>query len=184
MDKPAPSSPPTQWYSTFTVGYSDSEDRVWIRLSSAEGDVRMWITRRFMALILQKSYGLLSGGLPPDQAAAQHEQCVADLRANGSGVPSREFDPGLQNKNLGLVATVHLNCQAGVMSWVFESAADSVGFRCDIVSAHQVLEALFMRQQQSGWAIAAPWISTTKNDSGNAATGAPAPASAGAAGQA
>jgi hypothetical protein len=144
----------------------------------------MWITRRFMALILQKSYGLLSGGLPPDQAAAQHEQCVADLRAKGSGVPSPEFDPGLQNKNLGLVATVHLNCQAGVMSWVFESAADSVGFRCDIVSAHQVLEALFMRQQQSGWAIAAPWISTTTNHSGNAATGAPARASAGAAGQA
>ena len=184
MDKSAPSSPETQWYSTFTVGYSDSEDRVWIRLSSAEGDVRMWITRRFMALILQKSYGLLSGGLPLEQAAAQHEQCVADLRANGSGVSSPEFDPGLQNKNLGLVATVHLNCQGGIMSWVFESAADSVGFRCDIVSAHQVLEALFMRQQQSGWAIAAPWILAAPPEASGATAGAPAQASAGAAGQA
>ncbi len=147
----------TQWFSTFTVGYSDSEDRVWIRLSSAEGDVRMWITRRFMTLILQKSYALLSGGMPPEQAAAQHEQCVSDLRANGSGVPSPEFDPGLHNKNMGLVATVHLNSQAGVMSWVFENSADSVGFRCDIAAAHQVLEALFMRQLQSGWGIAAPW---------------------------
>jgi hypothetical protein len=70
------------------------------------------------------------------------------------------------------------------MSWVFESAADSVGFRCDIMSAHQVLEALFMRQQQSGWAIAAPWILAATSDAGNAAAGTPAQAGAGAAGQA
>lgn len=162
MDSSSTQSRETQWYGTFTVGYSDSEDRVWIRLSSPEGDVRMWITRRFMTLILQKSYGLLAGQLLPEQAAAQHDQCVSDLRANGSGVPSPEFDPGLQNKNMGLVATVHLNSQGGVMSWVFENSADSVGFRCDVASAHQVLEALHMRQLQSGWGIAAPWQSVSQ----------------------
>lgn len=153
----------TRWYQTFTVGYSDSEDRLWIRLTSQEGDVRLWVTRRFVALILEKSFRLLVGERPLAEVVLEHEQLAGTLRHTGTGVSAPEFDPSAENKNLGLVGTIHLNCRNGQMAWVFESALDSVGFQCDLNSAHQVLEVIYLHQAHSGWGLAAPWQPNAAN---------------------
>jgi len=153
----------TNWYSLITFGYSDSEDRLWVRLTAEDSNATFWLSRRLVSRFLPDVYGGLIGDQSKEAACQEHEQAVAELRAQGgdSSPPSPKLEGLL---SLGLISTIRFSQNEGSYSMIFEGNGDSAGFRCDRKAVHRVLEALWSRQRAVGWGLPAPWAEALVND--------------------
>jgi hypothetical protein len=153
----------TNWYSLITLGYSDSEDRLWVRLTEEDSNATFWLSRRLVSRFLPDVYGGLVGDQSREATRLEHENAVAELRAQGgdSSPPSPKLEGLL---SLGLIATIRFSQHEGSYSMVFEASGGSAGLRCDRKAVHRVLEALWSRQRAVGWGLAAPWVETLVNN--------------------
>ena len=152
----------THWYSLITFGYSDSEDRLWVRLTADDSNATFWLSRRLVSRFLPDVYGGLVGEQSREEAALEHEQAVVELRSQGgdSSPPAPKVDGLL---SLGLISTIRFSHDSGTYSMIFEGNADEAGFRCDRKAVHRVLEALWSRQRAVGWGLSAPWSEALVN---------------------
>lgn len=71
---------------TLTVGFSDSEDRLWLRLGTdRDGAVQLWLTRRVLSQLLPQVWDLLARSLllPPDFSGPGQAETSATLPQGG-----------------------------------------------------------------------------------------------------
>ncbi|MDA0876548.1 MAG: hypothetical protein O2881_04550 [Proteobacteria bacterium] len=153
----------TNWYSLITFGYSDSEDRLWVRLTAEDSNATFWLSRRLVSRLLADVYGGLVGDQSREATWLEHEKAVTELRAQGgdSSPPAPKLEGLL---SLGLIATIRFSQHEASYSMVFEGNGGSAGLRCDRTAVHRILEALWSRQRAVGWGLAAPWVETLVND--------------------
>ena len=152
----------TTWYSLITFGYSDSEDRLWVRLTAQDSNATFWLSRRLVSRFLPDVYGGLLGDQPREEVASEHERAVAALRSQGGdNAPPAPKVEGLVN--LGLISTIRFSHDNGTYAMIFEGNGQKAGFRCDRKAVHRVLEALWSRQRAVGWGLSAPWSEAIVN---------------------
>jgi hypothetical protein len=149
--------PSVTWYSTITVGYSDSEDRIWLRFTSTESEAFAWISRRLLGLTINKSYEALQGLIPKPVAKIEHQAVVSEFKkTKGHPAPAKPEKP-IETKNIGLINSVILRKNSESFTWIFKHGEQEIGITCNKSYAHQILEAMWIRQNDAGWGIVAPW---------------------------
>lgn len=142
-----------------TFGYSDSEDRLWVRLMAEDSNATFWLSRRLVSLFLPDVYKGLVGDQSPEAACLEHEKAVVELGAQrGDSSPSSPKLEGLIS--LGLIPTIRFSQNEVSYSMVFDGNGAVAGFRCDRKAVHRVLEGLWSRQRALGWGLPAPWAET------------------------
>jgi len=167
----------TAWYETITLGYSDSEDRMWIRLTRRDSEAMLWVTRRLVAGLLPAAFKVLVRNAPLDdsqQAAgggdavptanesmarsvSRHREIVKAAAAQKpTPAPARPSadKPAIQ---LGMLSTIDIKTHRDGIALVFRGSGDPVGFRCGRDQAHRLLQAFWDRQKGVGWGIPQPW---------------------------
>lgn len=147
----------TPWYSSITIGYSDSEDRLWVRLTGQPGEAMMWLTRRLMRGLIGSTFELMAGKRPRNDFSASHRELIA-ARADvpRTAAPPRA-SPEVSARQLGLLNAIDISVDDVRLSLTFKGAGGVAGFACDRPQAHQLLQAFWDRQSNAGWAIASPW---------------------------
>jgi hypothetical protein len=153
---------------SLTVGYSDSEDRVWVRWVSDQLEQRIWLTRRVIAdLVLDMSRRLeLSlvtiGPLLPISKAEllAFEQGEAGEALAATSV--FQADPTFKRSVIegGLCTIFEVTAQSE--QWVIHFYAVSgppLVFIGNRIQAHQLLKSLLNRQREASWNICIPaWL--------------------------
>lgn len=147
----------TQLYSSLTVGYSDSEDRLWLRFVREGGEAKLWITRRLAMALLDQSYGLMNKSASDRDCDQEHLEAVQEfIRSQGDPAPAR-MPAGQVDIQSGLVASVDVSVSEDNVLWTFVSAQGRVGFRGSRTEAHRILEIFWLRMRSAGWRDAPPW---------------------------
>jgi hypothetical protein len=144
------------WFASLTAGYSDSEDRLWLRLTHPEREATVWMTRRLTQGLIQQAYKLLSGREPSDDQPS-HAEIVAPFVQKGGDASPRQRSAETPVVGQGLVSTINCSLTPKGMNWVFHVPTAKAGLACSDTEAHCLLELLFQRQKSAGWAIPSPW---------------------------
>jgi hypothetical protein len=149
-----------------SIGYSDSEDRIWIRTEAS--NTLWWVTRR-LALRLIEQWALLlersladaeAGGSPEDderaKAAARaralartHGRAVEQARA-AKVAPVERPPAGVELVNC-LLASVDLSAKGGTVRLALKAPGRTEPLAMSRDEAHRFLDALLARCRRSGW---------------------------------
>jgi hypothetical protein len=162
---------------TITVGYSDSEDRLWLRLSNADEALQAWLHRRFVQYLLPQVWDLLGrtchnpltefSGITATSSInnqalwlrAEREAALDYKTAEPKHSKENQDDHSaeLPLESVGLIATINLSANAQRVEWSFSTARRNIGLNTSRAEAHQFLQMLFTRQHDAKWELAAPW---------------------------
>ncbi len=157
------SEPNTFAIRVITFGYSDSEDRLWLRLVIQDhADVQYWMTRRFLLRWISSMSECLfdtvqTGSFP---APFKPEDCVAlefiEARNNrepeAPPPPPEEDGENGPTLNRGLLNTIKINAARGGTSVIF-SAMDSASYRLDLdrIASYHLLNGLIVQVDIAQW---------------------------------
>ena len=144
------------WFASLTAGYSDSEDRLWLRLTHADREATVWMTRRLTQALVQQAFQLLSGR-EAQEPLPSHAEVVAPFVQKGGDASPKQRSAQTPIVGQGLVSTINCSLTPKGMNWVFHVPSSKAGLACSDVEAHCLLELLFQRQKAAGWAIPSPW---------------------------
>jgi len=144
------------WFASLTAGYSDSEDRLWLRLTHSEREATVWMTRRLTQALIQQAYRLLDNK-ESEEPSASHAEIVAPFIQKGGDASPKQRSAETPIVGQGLVSTINCSLTAKGMNWVFHVPSSKAGLACSDTEAHCLLELLFQRQKAAGWAIPSPW---------------------------
>lgn len=151
-----------QLYSSLTVGYSDSEDRLWLRFVRDGGEAKLWMTRRLAMALLDQSYGLMNKGPGDKDCDQEHFEAVQEfIRSQGDPAPART-PAGQIDIQSALVTSVDISVSDGDVLWTFIAAQGRVGFRGSRIEAHRILEIFWLRMRSAGWRDRPPWTSVAQ----------------------
>lgn len=154
---------------TMTAGYSDSEDRMWLRFGDEENAVQMWLTRRLLSRLLTQIWGWLAQSAPavstPDESArrvaARAEREVAlEVKKPMDDKQAREAEPKAMShrpQQAGVVQQVQLKQLEGRARLTFTSGGGQVVMVFGRAELHRMLQMLATRAQASDWGLQAPW---------------------------
>ncbi|MFZ5484678.1 MAG: hypothetical protein ACOZB0_10655 [Pseudomonadota bacterium] len=168
-----------------TLGYSDSEDRVW--LASSDGH-RFWLTRRLLSRLLDALAGLLTrtvpGGdlpnaLPADQRI--HLEHAESLARSPEGQPALLLNKAGLASPSGVTPTpprlaTRITCQAdgprGAL--IVEAAGVATRFELNRIDFHRLLAAMATVANQAHWDLPdlPAWLDPTSVDTETRADGA------------
>lgn len=147
----------TQLYSSLTVGYSDSEDRLWLRFVRDGGEAKLWMTRRLAMALLDQSYGLMSKSIGDGDCDYEHFEAVQEfIRVQGDPAPAR-MPAGQVDIHSALVTSVDVSVTDGDVLWTFVAAQGRVAFCGSRTEAHRILEVFWLRMHSAGWRDLPPW---------------------------
>jgi len=151
-----------------SMGYSDSEDRMWIRTEAS--NVLWWMTRRLAlrligqwAQLLERSVEVETVGDGPDDEAQalaaarrrqalrdEHARAVAAVREQQKVAPVERPAPGVALDNC-VLASVDLSVNARGARLVLKAPGRSETLTMSRSEAHRLLDALFGRCNRLGW---------------------------------
>lgn len=154
-----------------SAGYSDSEDRIWLRFGADEGAVQLWMTRRMLAKALPQLWGLLArtAALPSGVTDDPAQRRVALLAEREVVLEVKAGDTTQQARTREPKAMAHRPEQAGVLSRIlaerkgrgfrlnFLSNGGQVGMAFSRAELHRMLNMLSRRADAAGWNLEAPW---------------------------
>lgn len=153
----------SQVYSSLTVGYSDSEDRLWLRLVRNGGEAKFWMTRRLAVALLDQSYGLMIGSGDAAELDREHCEAVEEfVRQQGDQAPPRDRESQIEVRS-GLVTSINVSVAKGGVAWTFLSAQGNAVFQGSRTEAHRLLEVVWRRIQAAGWRQSPPWNALSEN---------------------
>lgn len=185
-----------------TIGYSDSEDRLWIRTEAS--NALWWVTRRLAMRLVAQWADVLERSLPED-ASDESDASAAGVAASGGPQDAarglrrrealrREHDhalvaardrkvgpverppPGVALENT-LLATVSLSAGEKGVRLVLKAAGRSETLRMSRAQAHRLLDALFSRCRRIGWyagpASTPEWLGPADGDADRDETAPP-----------
>lgn len=166
---------------TLTVGFSDSEDRLWLRLGTDhDGAVQLWLTRRVLQQLLPQAWELLGRTfqMPPnvmgqearhtnDQEARQRQLRIEHELAMETSPPldddaAREQHPAAMQaspQSEGLLRRVHVSAHERAVGFQFDGPQRSLHFSGSRADAHRVLRMIWHVQRGAGWGLSEPWAS-------------------------
>lgn len=145
-----------------TFGYSDSEDRLWVRcLMKDEDDVRFWITRRLtlalieaMGIKLRETLPALPVPMAEDLRLAVEYQSALEIPREPA--PPAPENPVARTQELPLCHTVDISTHpshAWAIVWKVAGAAP-LALTANRQTIHRLLAALINRAEAAGWAPA------------------------------
>lgn len=162
-----------------SIGYSDSQDRMWLRAGS-EGPL-WWLTRRLCIRLIAQWAELLERTVPlaadPGDAAspggdAEHRRRGA-LREHRGALDTPAGAPGQREDEVEakgeaasapapgfLVYSVELTANSRILRLSLLSGAEKQAIEMPRADAHRLLAALVGRCKSNGWAEASmpPWF--------------------------
>lgn len=154
---------------SLTVGYSDSEDRVWVRLVGENAEQRVWLTRRCVLALIQTLASALETSLAElgsilQMEAAQRLGMELDEAAAAMGSAAPEPAPKSKDyyvADSGLCTVFDLDTQSA--QWVMRLhtvCGKPLVFDGSRLQMHQLLKSLLNRQREAGWQLYVPeWSS-------------------------
>ncbi len=145
-----------------SFGYSDSDDRMWIRIG--DGPMLWWVTRRLAMRIIEQWAALVertapaaegSDELPAEETArrtrwAQSEHRAALVSAGPSVVGTIEEPPPRPGKS-ALMFGAEIAVDGDLMRIVFRSGRHRQTFETPRRDAHRLLAAFIGRCRRNGW---------------------------------
>jgi hypothetical protein len=147
----------SQTYSSLTVGYSDSEDRLWLRMVRDGGEAKFWMTRRLAIALLDQSYDLMVGSASARALDREHRDAVEEfVRQQGDQAPPRDRDSPIEVRS-GLITSVNVSVSESGVAWTFLSVQGNAIFQGSRTEAHRLLEVFWRRIQAAGWRELPPW---------------------------
>lgn len=153
----------SQVYSSLTVGYSDSEDRLWLRLVRDGAEAKFWMTRRLAVALLDQSYGLMMGSGNAADLDREHRDAVEEfVRQQGDQAPPRDRESQIEVRS-GLITSINVSAAKGGVAWTFLSAQGNAIFQGSRTEAHRLLEVFWQRIQAAGWRQSPPWNTLSRN---------------------
>lgn len=151
---------------TLTAGYSDSEDRLWLRFGGDEAAVQMWLTRALLAKVLTRVWGYLAETVEapkvtsPVGAVRAEREVALEEKKPMTDAEAREKQPqAMSHKPVqaGLISAVHLKRVGNGMRVTFTAASGQVAMSFDRPGLHQMLNLLAQRAETSKWGLGQPW---------------------------
>jgi len=144
------------------LGYSDSDDRMWIRIG--DGRLLWWITRRLSLRMISQWAALVERTVPleveaatsgadlpaePAHRAAGEHQSALSTAAQARGGTDREAPPppGVS----ALLYSAEISVAGEVMRFTFRSASNRQTFETPRADAHRLLAAFVSRCRRNGW---------------------------------
>lgn len=145
---------------SFTVGYSDSEDRVWVRLVGKNFEQRLWLTRRCVLALIKALASALEASLVEldsmlQMGSAQRlamEQEEANKTMGEQGPAPSVASKGFELIEGGLCTLFDL--QVVEARWVVRLHSVSgqpLVFDGNRLQMHQLLKSLLNRQTEADW---------------------------------
>lgn len=156
---------------SLTVGYSDSEDRVWVRLVGEYAEQRVWLTRRTVWALINALSDRLEASLAELDSivqieAAQRlvmEQTEAAGFMNAESAGPRTSSEKYQVLDNGLCTVFDL--EGHDERWVVRlhsANAHPLVFNGNRLQMHQLLKSLLNRQREAEWRLStASWLGAT-----------------------
>lgn len=153
-----------------TIGYSDTEDRLWFLLSDDEQ--QFWLSRRFSANLLKHMEQALTDSCPgaglhvsmdartrvalEHQAAVEQEpdSAVATQNALASAAASSAIQQG--QRHAVLLSSILLTADAHHLQFEMITAHHSRTLRLSRAEAHQLLAAIWQFCQMAKWGLQVP----------------------------
>lgn len=161
MQNHTPSDSPARaiaWFSSVTAGYSDSEDRMWLKLVSAEREVVVWATRRLLSALLDQAEQFLRGESSEEAWLAKHANAVAPfLNRGGDKPPARSESIKDHAQTVGLAYEIQLTRKGERNLFIFKTGQGSFGVPCSEPESHCLLELVYQRSLSAGWAPRVNW---------------------------
>ncbi len=159
-----------------TMGYSDSEDRLWLVLS--DNDSQFWLSRRFCANLLTGLASELSiscAGLvygpqtdPDLRVALEHETAhehAAQLRQDALEQPPESqtaqanADSAPRTRVARLLTSIKITTTSSHVQMDLITSQVSRSLHLNRAEAHQVLSSLWLHSQAAGWGLTVPsWV--------------------------
>lgn len=153
---------------SLTVGYSDSEDRIWVRWVSDQLEQRVWLTRRVVAnlvvdMSIELERSLVTAG--PFLPITKEERLAFEQDEAGNALAASAVlpvEPILKRSVTegGLCTIFEVIVQSG--QWVIRFYAVSSSpmvFIGNRIQAHQLLKSLLNRQREAAWNLRVPaWL--------------------------
>lgn len=176
---------------TLTVGFSDSEDRLWLRLGTDERSARqLWLTRRMLQQVFAQVWVLLAKTIPsdplrfqagsdappsrpeeaPEELRKRHLQLMIERELSLEDSPpmdeesAKDMYPGAMQAspvNEGLLRTLNITADEKSVRFLMHGPSSAVEFRGARADAHRVLQMLWKMQDSAGWALEPPWSGAT-----------------------
>jgi hypothetical protein len=156
---------------TMSAGYSDSEDRIWLRFGAEEGAVQVWMTRRLLSRALPQIWSFMATHctLPPGAAEDDAARQSALLAEREVALETKGADTEREARRKHPKAMEHRPVQAGMLSSIlverkgnkvrlnFLASGGQVGMVFGRVELHRMLNMLARRAESSGWNLDLPW---------------------------
>jgi len=155
----APSAPAIAWFSSVTAGYSDSEDRMWLKLVSADREVVIWATRRLLTSLLSQAEQFLKGKDTDEDWIAKHAQAVAPFLDRGGDKPPAKPDSVKDRAQpVGLAHEIQLTRKGDRYLFIFKTGQGPFGVPCSEAESHCLLELIYQRSLTAGWDPRVHWV--------------------------
>jgi hypothetical protein len=153
---------------SLTVGYSDSEDRIWVRWVSEQLEQRVWLTRRIVANLvvdmstqLERSLVMIGPLLEiskQDRLAFEQGEAGEALATSAVQHAEPTVSPSVTEGGLCTIFEVVAESE----QWVIRLHAISgppLVFIGNRIQAHQLLKSLLNRQREAAWNLCMPdWL--------------------------
>lgn len=153
---------------SLTVGYSDSEDRVWFRLVCENAEQRVWLTRRCVLALIETLASALETSLveldsilqmESDQRLAMEQEEASDAMGGQAPSPApRSKDYQISEGGLCTVFELELLSERWVVRLHTVSGQPLV-FDGNRLQMHQLLKSMLNRQREADWRLpGASWL--------------------------
>lgn len=147
---------------SLTVGYSDSEDRVWVRLVGENAEQRVWLTRRRVMALIQTLASRLEATLADLSSILQIgsiQRLAMELNEAAESMNPEAPRPatgadGYQVMDGGLCTVFDL--EVGKERWVVRLhtvSGQPLVFDGGRLQMHQLLKSLLNRQEEADWRL-------------------------------
>ena len=159
---------------TMTAGYSDSEDRIWLRFGAEEQALQVWMTRRLLVRAIGQIWTWLADSceLPAVTAQDPASRRSAALAEREVALEVKQPMNTQQARDAEPKAMSHRPEQAGVIQHIslrrvgrgssrltFSCSGGKVTMAFDRPALHRMLQMLGRTSQRASWEIGLPWES-------------------------
>jgi hypothetical protein len=147
-----------------TFGYSDSEDRIWLSVSTGQ---RFWLTRRMLLGFLPKIAELLQKTVPggdiphalpaAERVALEHAEALED---NLDGQPAMTLNKETRTTSLGsgkvppppqLLTSLSASAKGDHCTLILRADDPEGGMKLKRIEFHRILAALVRTARNAGW---------------------------------
>lgn len=157
---------------TMTAGYSDSEDRIWLRFGGEDLAVQVWLTRRLLNRAIAQMWTWLADSCELPAVTAQdpaarrsatlaEREVALEIKQPMNSQQAQEAEPQAMShrpRQGGVVQHINLRRLArGGSRLTFTCAGGKVTMAFDRAALHRMLQMLGRTSERAGWNIPLPW---------------------------